>query len=119
MKYDFIFDSSVRNYEEKYIIDYEKDTPVVILFEKENITLIADRHGNATFLNSDADEVFKSKAESNKYFSSIYCIVRKNTINIRFPITKTVDNYPNCDGEYDRWDEIITDNINITFTIAE
>ncbi len=119
MKYDHIFDSNGRIYETEFEIDYQNDKPTTILFEKENVVFTADAHGNATFMTLDGKEIRKDKAEGKGYFSSIYCLVKDNTITVRFPIKKTVDHYPNCDGEYDRWSEVIVDNILITCPVDE
>lgn len=114
MKYDHIFDSSNCVYETKFEFDRSKSEAITVFFEKENVVLYADIHGNATFENLDGTVVSKDKAESKRYFSFIYCKVQDNIITVRFPITETVDHYPNCDGEYDRYSEIIVDNIYIT-----
>ncbi len=118
MNYDYIYDSSIRNLEVEVKIDYENLVPVTVLFEKENITLTADALGNAVFQNAEGDEIFKDKAEGKKrYFSSIYVSVKDSKICVRFPITETIDHYPNCDGEYDRYSERIVDNVCICCSI--
>ncbi len=114
MNYDHIFDSSERLYEAEFEIGYENDKQITVLFERENIVLTADVHGNAIFMDLDGKEIKKEKAQSDRLFSKIYCLVKEGAITVRFPITKTVDHYPNCDGEYDRYSEIIVDNIYIT-----
>lgn len=110
MKYQHVFNSDTTLYEKKYDIDQE----ITILFEKENIILQADAQGNAVFFDTDGNEIQSGKAESNKRFGFIFCIVNKSGITVRFPITETIDHYPNCDGEYDRYSERIIDNIIIT-----
>lgn len=110
MKYQHVFNSDTTLYEKKYDIDQE----ITILFEKENIILQADAQGNAVFFDTDGNEIQNGKAESNKRFGFIFCDVNKNSISVRFPVTETIDHYPNCDGEYDRYSERIIDNIIIT-----
>lgn len=118
MEYNHIFDSSKNNYEAKFEINYENDAPITVFFENENIVLTADEHGNATFMNSDGIEIKKEKADTDRLFSKIYCSIKENLITVRFPVTKTIDHYPNCDGEYDRYSEVIVDNILITCPIT-
>lgn len=115
MQYDHVYDSGVRRWEAEYPIDRERDLPVTVLFEREQIVLTADADGNAVFHRSDGTELLTAKADgSQRRFSSIYCGVTGSAPSVRFPIKETVDHYPNCDGEYDRWSEVIVDNVVIT-----
>lgn len=114
MKYDHIFDSSASVYETKCEFDRNKAEEITVLFEKEGVMLTADIYGNYTFESTDGTVVKNGKAESDRCFMFIYCSVKDNVINVRFPITETVDHYPNCDGEYDRYSTKIVDNIVIT-----
>ena len=112
MSYNCIFDSSIRTCEAEVKIDYENEIPVSVFFEKENVILTADAMGNAVFADSEGNEIYKGKAEGeNRYFSRIYVSVTNGKICVRFPVTETIDHYPNCDGEYDRYSERIVDNI--------
>lgn len=114
MKYDYILDSSISGNETKFDIDREKAESITVLFENEGVVLTADIYGNYTFANPDGTVISKGKAESDRCFMFIYCSVKDNVINVRFPITETVDHYPNCDGEYDRYSTKIVDNVVVT-----
>lgn len=112
MKHDYIYDSSNLIYEAEVNFDCENMIPAKVLFEKEKITLTADAMGNTSFTDSEGNEVYKGKAVSeNRYFSKFYVSVKDGKICVRFPVTETIDHYPNCDGEYDRYTERIVDNI--------
>ncbi len=37
-------------------------------------------------------------------YSEVLYIADDDKITLKFPIVKWIDNYPNCDGEHDRWD---------------
>ncbi len=113
MNYDYIFDGN-SVYEKEFEIDYENDKEITVFFEKEGIVLTADKHGNAVFKTADGAEIKKDKAKAYRFFLSIYCCVKDGAINVRFPVTETVDHYPDCDGEYDRYTKRIIDNIIIT-----
>lgn len=118
MQYDHIYNSAERTMEGQAMIDYEKEIPVTVLFEKENIILKADALGNAIFYDLADQELHRDKAEGKyKYFSRVYFSVNKNGICVRFPIIEWIDHYPNCDGEYDRWSERIVDNVYITYPV--
>ena len=117
MQQDHIYNSAERTIEGQATIDYEKNVPVTVLFEKENIVLKADADGNALFYDLEGRELHRDKAEGEKRFGSVYFCVKKNAICLRFPITEWIDHYPNCDGEYDRWTERIVDNVYITYPI--
>ena len=118
MKFDYIYDSSSQFYEKEYKIDYENEGLIVVLFAKENIILTVDAFGNTIFKNLNGEELYKDKAEGDRrYFSSVFCHVVNNTITVNFPIIETIDHYPNCDGEYDRYSERIVDKICIRYTV--
>lgn len=118
MEYNYVFDSNKNVYESKLEIDRDKNDEITVFFENENIVLTADAHGNAVFSNTDGTELFKDKASSDRLFSFIYCTINKGTINVRFPVTETIDHYPDCDGEYDRYSVRIVDNIIITYPVT-
>lgn len=117
MTYDHIFDSSKSVYEVCYPFSDNSNQPLTVLFEKENVSLAADKNGNAVLLSTDGVTLSTAKAESDRRFSEVYCLVKERTITLRFPIKETIDHYPNCDGEYDRYSERIVDNVIITFSV--
>ena len=119
MKYDYIYDSAVQVYEEKLEFDCETKPSVTVLFSKEGVILQADNNGNSVFFDSEGNELFKARAEyeEKSRFSWICFHSGKNVITVNFTVTKLVDNYPHCDGEYDRWDEIVVKKIPITYTV--
>ncbi|MBO5273970.1 MAG: hypothetical protein J6I45_05090 [Clostridia bacterium] len=120
MEYDYIFDSSDTRYEKKFAIDYEKNLPVTVFFVKENIVLRADREGNALFCDTGGNALYRGKADRKRqYFGEIYCSVRAGAVSVSFPIIELIDHYPNCDGEYDRWSEVIREKICITYPAGE
>ncbi|MBQ7134121.1 MAG: hypothetical protein IJO20_06455 [Ruminococcus sp.] len=118
MKYDYIYDSSKSVYEKSFEIDSENKKSLTVFFEKEGIVLTADTFGNAVFEKEDGEKIKEDKAQSDRLFSSIYCSVKSGEICVRFPVTETVDHYPNCDGEYDRYSVKIVDNIIITCPVG-
>lgn len=113
MNYDYIFDSNSA-YEKEFELCDENNQEITVFFKKENITLTADKHGNAVFCSADGNEIKRAKADADRFFLSIYCSVKDGVINVRFPVTETVDHYPDCDGEYDRYSKKIIDNIIVT-----
>ncbi len=120
MEYDYIFDSSDTRCEKKFAIDYEKNLPVTVFFVKENIVLRADREGNALFCDTGGNALYRGKADRKRqYFGEIYCSVRAGAVSVSFPIIELIDHYPNCDGEYDRWSEVIREKICITYPAGE
>ncbi len=119
MNYEHIFDSSKSTYEVEFEIDRSISDTITVLFEKENIVLTADSHGAATFARPDGTEIKKVKAEADRLFGSIYCSVKEGVITVTFPVTETIDHYPNCDGEYDRYSKKIIDNILVTCPVTE
>lgn len=113
MEFDYVFDSEQVRWgscEEKLELDIEKKPQVSVLFEKEGVILHADCHGNTVFRDTDGNEVYVEAVDTERLFWNIYVSVDEGKICVRFPATKWIDYYPNCDGEHDRWSEVIVDN---------
>ena len=120
MQYDHIFDSSTAFYGKKYTLDTDHQRPTIVFFEKEGVVLSADANGNAVFSNTDGDILYRGKADGpNPFFDRIHCSVVGCTVHVLFPIVKWIDNYPHCDGEHDRWDEIIVGEIPVIYPAEE
>ena len=94
-----------------------------ILFENEKIIAVVDAKGIATF--KDIDNVvlgtcYITREESGKaVYESVMLKAEGDVITISFPVCEWIDNYPNCDGEHDRWDSRIIDYLDIRFDVKE
>lgn len=71
MKYENIYDSSKSVYEKEFEIDYENDKSLTVFFEKEDIVLLADAHGNAVFTNKNENEIKKIRRRAI-VFSAVF-----------------------------------------------
>lgn len=84
-----------------------------ITFINENIVVtIEARSGEIQFCDPEynvllSEDVQVSSAGDEK-FSEVKCIVEDGQIKLGFPEYTYKDNYPNCDGESDRWSKIIS-----------
>ncbi len=83
-----------------------------ILFEKEKIVAKIEAKGHIEFF--DCEDIMLAAFEipaqtgGKETYNEVLCETEKNIIVLKFPIVEWIDNYPNCDGEHDRWDtEII------------
>lgn len=85
-----------------------------ITFIKENIIVtIEARLGKIQFCDPEhnvllSEDVQVSSAGDEK-FSEVKCIAEDGQIKLGFPEYTYKDNYPNCDGESDRWSKTILD----------
>ncbi len=59
--------------------------------------------GAASYFDNDGLLICKSEETQND-FREFGVEWKQGILILRFGHTETVDNYPNCDGEYDRWD---------------
>lgn len=79
-----------------------------IHFENENVVAVIQAKGSVEFFNMDDELIAAGKVapeESGKgVYEEIACQAEGNLIILQFPIYEWIDNYPNCDGEHDRWD---------------
>lgn len=79
-----------------------------VCFDKENIKAMITAVGDVSFFDKEdkllaSACVSASDAGSGRY-DKVSCKVDGGKIFIRFPLYEWYDNYPNCDGESDRWD---------------
>lgn len=79
-----------------------------ILFVKEGIIARIEAIGKVDFLNQEEKLLSSASVladdDGHGKYEDAYCTVEGDRIKIRFPLYEWYDNYPHCDGEYDRWD---------------
>ncbi len=67
--------------------------------------------GDVLFISTDCLKMSWEKApEVTEWYQRYHCVRYSRDgkkATLEFPIIKFTDYYPNCDGEYDRWDESI------------
>lgn len=85
-----------------------------ITFVRENIIVnIEACTGEVVFSDLNSNKLLSVKVEmpssGDDKFSEIKCIVQNGQIKLGFPQYTYEDNYPNCDGEHDRWTKTIQD----------
>ena len=92
-----------------------------ILFEEEKIVVKIDADGTVGFLDLE-DKVIASisipeQTGGKQVYTELMCSVEADFILLKFPIVEWIDNYPHCDGEYDRWDSKIIGYHNLDFDL--
>lgn len=107
-EYDKIFNSTESNEFKEFQLASGYISTTVIYFEIENIIAKIEAEGKVEFLDAEdnvlaAADVAEQTGGKEKY-TDIMCGVEDNLIILKFPIVEWIDNYPNCDGEHDRWD---------------
>ena len=84
-----------------------------ISFLNEKIMVnIESRTGEIEFFGADSNKLLFTKiptpSSGDEKFSEVMCIVEGDYIKLGFPQYVYKDNYPNCDGEHDRWEKSIS-----------
>ena len=107
-KFDIVFNSEDIHASNKFQIASGFISQTTILFEKENIIAVVQAKGSVEFLDRDHNLIAAGSVpavESGKgVYEDILCDAETGRITLSFPIYQWIDNYPNCDGEHDRWD---------------
>ena len=83
---------------------YVEDTELYFINEK--IYLTVKKEGSVTFLDEARNELCGTEVKpttKNGMHDNVYCRCDDGRIKVWFPIVDCIDNYPNCDGEHDRW----------------
>lgn len=121
MKYDYIYDTSTQNTEQEYELNREGDCLAKILLKEQNFALEINSQGKVVLYDIDGKVIDTKKIKSEKYpdkkFSDVIIKISNDKIQLNMLMKKYVDHYPHCDGEYDRWSVIHTENIPVTFEI--
>jgi len=93
-----------------------------ILFEAEALLAVIEAKGVVEFFDcSDRSiAVFDIPAQTGgrEVYETVSCGKVENTLVLKFPIVEWIDNYPNCDGEHDRWDSRIIGHHTLIFDPA-
>ena len=84
-----------------------------IEFINENVTVdVEAKTGVVDFYDSQGAKrlsvEIKTPLSGDEKFSEVKCIAEGGKIKLGFPSYTYKDNYPNCDGEHDRWTKIIS-----------
>jgi len=79
-----------------------------VQFVNEEIIARITAAGNIEFFDMEenllASISIPASDEGRGCYINVCCKVEGDTIFVRFPEYTWYDNYPNCDGSYDRWD---------------
>ena len=106
-KIDIVFNSEKDN-KSSFQIASGHISETTVHFEKEDVVAVVHAKGSVEFY--DMDDKLLATGEvplvegGREVYENICCMAEGSLIKIEFPIVEWIDNYPNCDGEYDRWD---------------
>ncbi|MBQ8029569.1 MAG: hypothetical protein IJ262_09240 [Clostridia bacterium] len=107
-KIDIVFNSEKDSSEKCYPLASGYISQTTVHFEKENLIALIEAKGSVEFYNMEGELVAKGNAPEKNSGKGLYEDVRfqveNNLIKLHFPVYEWIDNYPNCDGEHDRWD---------------
>lgn len=94
----------------------------VLLFERENVIARVQAKGQVTFFDLNgavlASGEVPAETGGREVYQELSCQVADGKLILLFPIYQWIDNYPNCDGEHDRWDTKRVGAHTLTFDIA-
>lgn len=97
-----------------------------VYFEEEKITVTVDSYGHIEFFEGDdqsksldAVHVPASGTQEDPIdrYGKVELKKDGNTILLELPRYRWEDNYPHCDGEYDRWDRYTKGSFQVIFDL--
>lgn len=65
--------------------------------------IIVSNEGAAAFYDKESNLICEVE-KSNASYKEVRIYFENNTVSLQFGFLDVIDHYPNCDGEYDRWD---------------
>ncbi len=106
--YDKIFNSEENTGFKSFQLATGYISCTTILFEKEKIVAKIEAKGHIEFFDCEdillASFDIPAQTGGKETYNEVLCGAEDNTVLLKFPIVEWIDNYPNCDGEHDRWD---------------
>lgn len=122
-KIDMVFNSDKDNSKGYFQIASGYISETVVHFEKENVILVIHADGRVELFDMGdkllAENSVPKSSGGREVYEEACCEVIDNTIVVKFPIYKWIDNYPNCDGEHDRWDTIKIGEHTVEFALTK
>lgn len=107
-KYDFSYDSSKSADKQMYQLASGYISETAILFARENIVAVIQAKGSVEFFDAEDKLIAAASAppvvNGKEAYTDIGCYAANDVLELHFPVYEWIDNYPNCDGEHDRWD---------------
>ena len=69
------------------------------------LRILVSCNGEAEFFDSDNQRIAYAE-KTDETYSEARIGWKTDFLTVQFGRMITIDNYPNCDGEYDRWDTV-------------
>ena len=105
-KIDFTYDSTKGPQKYQLATGYISETS--ILLQKEGVIAVIQAKGSVELYDMDGQLLATANApkedEGRGVYEEVVLDVEGEQLKLTFPIYQWIDNYPNCDGEHDRWD---------------
>ena len=119
---DITFDSEKITGSQKYQLASGYISQTSILFEKEGVIAVIQANGSVEFFDRNDSRIAAGNApaidDGRGVYEDVFCAVNNGAICLEFPVYKWIDNYPNCDGEHDRWDTVIIGRHTLTLELS-
>ena len=68
----------------------------------DGCTVVASNEGEVVFFDLDGNELGRAD-KTERQFEQVRLDWKQGAVSVLFGCVETVDYYPNCDGEHDRW----------------
>ncbi len=107
-KIDITFNSEAQTDKKLYQIASGYISKTTVLFEKEDVIAVIEAKGSVEFYDINDELIAVGKLppveDGKEVYEEVSFKAEGNLITLSFPVYEWIDNYPNCDGEHDRWD---------------
>ncbi len=109
-----VFDSFIKHYSDKNTVEerqISRDRTYIHFVNEGIISIIEQGEHRVDFYTPEDDFLLSTPLpiveDGGKAYFDICFGVENGIITLKFPVYNWVDNYPHCDGEYDRWDTTV------------
>lgn len=110
-KYDKIYNSSETKDLKEFQLASGYISTTEIYFEVEGLIAKIEASGKVAIADTEEKLIAELRVDKQsggrEVYETVLCGVSDGSLVLQFPIVEWIDNYPNCDGEHDRWDSKI------------
>ncbi len=119
--YDHIYTAADDSNEKNFQLASGYISTTVIAFETAMISAKIEACGIVDFYTADGSLIssvnIPEQTGGTEKYHEVLCRYENGNVTFRFPIVKWIDNYPNCDGEHDRWDTVTIGYHTVNFDV--
>ncbi len=122
MQADIVFNTVKDSSQKLYQIASGHISTTTVFFEEEELYSVIEAKGKVSFYGKNgallAQDTLPPMSGGRELYKEVRFEKKDGKLILSFPDYEWIDNYPNCDGESDRWDTVIVGYFTLCFELS-